>query len=606
MSTNFKPDQSDYKNIGQFRAWCQKVLPLVYDDTVSYYELLAKVLHYLNDVISNINLVGVDMTKLYEAYELLELWVNTYFEDLDVQNEINNKLDSLASDGTLLNWFTPIATQLSQPMVVSSVSEMTNTLKTYVLSSNGHIYQYKNNAWVDTNLVYATNIQNYMTYGVLPVSDLNELTNFGVYTKGSSSETPANIPNGENGIAFLLAVFSNNTTNYRVQIYFPLGTNRMYFRKYHLENGWLPWEKVLTSADFTSWQDYFKRFNDIPFNDLNELVETGVYFNVSTNVLANAPVNKGDTKNACAILVMAGANYVRNYQIYFDYYTGYLYTRNSLGYADNWTPWVRLLNETDIPTISSGKVSISKTSDSVYNINFGKYNTKLVRSVNTNTNTDAWNLLGVYCDGVTIVNTGTDILGPIMELNEADFVGGLHGDEKGTFIYITCDGKEWDYENTVVCKEIKIVLKSEIYRVSSKAHIYNRNLVITISENKIVGEVLYKCLVDDSILHSAPLGGLIGCPNEIITGIVMNNYAIKGLPTENISNYSKNNVSGTINWTNGSVTVNNLVGFEKEDYVGVLVVYEDKAKVYLYTVPPGETPIAKGEELFGKYEYLFS
>lgn len=605
MSTNFKPDQSNYKNIGQFRAWCQKVLPLVYDDSVSYYELLGKVLQYLNDVISNINLVGEDMTKLYEAYELLELWVNTYFEDLDVQNEINKKLDEYATDGTLFNWFTPIATQLSQPMVVSSVSEMTNVQKTYVLSSNGHIYQYKNNAWVDTNLVYATNIQNYMTYGALPVTDLDELMNIGVYTKGSSMEKPLNTPSDDNGDAFVIAVLSNNSVNYRVQMYFPLLTYRMYIRKYNPSSGWLPWNKVMTEQDWKALGDYFKPYDDIPSNDLNELNKNGVYFNISTNKLLNTPVTKGETENACAVFVMCGSSSIRNYQIYFDYYTGRLYTRNSLG-ATDWTPWRRLLNETDIPTISSGKVSISKTSDSVYGINFGKYITKLIRSVNTNSNLDAWNLLGIYCDDVTVVNTGTDILGPIMELNEGDFVGGLHGDEKGTFIYITCDGKEWDYENTVVCKEIKIVLKSEIYRATSKIHIYNRNLVITISENKIVGEVLYKCLVDDSVLHSAPLGGLIGCPNEIITGIVMNNYAVKGLPTESVSNYSKNNVSGTINWTNGSITVNNLVGFNYEDYVGVLIVYEDKAKVYLYTIPPGETQIAKGEELFGKYEYLFS
>lgn len=108
MSTNFKPDQSNYKNIGQFRAWCQKVLPLVYDDSVSYYELLGKVLQYLNDVISNINLVGEDMTKLYEAYELLELWVNTYFEDLDVQNEINNKLDAMVTNGSLFELIEPL------------------------------------------------------------------------------------------------------------------------------------------------------------------------------------------------------------------------------------------------------------------------------------------------------------------------------------------------------------------------------------------------------------------------------------------------------------------------------------------------------------------
>ena len=29
-------------NLSPFRLWCQKVLPLVYDDSLSYYELLFK------------------------------------------------------------------------------------------------------------------------------------------------------------------------------------------------------------------------------------------------------------------------------------------------------------------------------------------------------------------------------------------------------------------------------------------------------------------------------------------------------------------------------------------------------------------------------------
>lgn len=45
------------KTIPHFKFWCQKVLPLVYDDSLSYYELLCKVVEYLNGVISDINAV---------------------------------------------------------------------------------------------------------------------------------------------------------------------------------------------------------------------------------------------------------------------------------------------------------------------------------------------------------------------------------------------------------------------------------------------------------------------------------------------------------------------------------------------------------------------
>lgn len=41
--------------IGYLRYWCQKILPLVYDNSLSYYELLCKIERKLNEVIKNIN-----------------------------------------------------------------------------------------------------------------------------------------------------------------------------------------------------------------------------------------------------------------------------------------------------------------------------------------------------------------------------------------------------------------------------------------------------------------------------------------------------------------------------------------------------------------------
>lgn len=41
--------------VHHFRFWCQKVLPLVYDNSLSYYEVLCKVGHKLNEVIDFLN-----------------------------------------------------------------------------------------------------------------------------------------------------------------------------------------------------------------------------------------------------------------------------------------------------------------------------------------------------------------------------------------------------------------------------------------------------------------------------------------------------------------------------------------------------------------------
>ena len=43
-----------YTGQGAFRFWCQMTLPIVYDDSLSYYELLNKVVLYLNNTISDV------------------------------------------------------------------------------------------------------------------------------------------------------------------------------------------------------------------------------------------------------------------------------------------------------------------------------------------------------------------------------------------------------------------------------------------------------------------------------------------------------------------------------------------------------------------------
>ena len=50
-------------NIETLRFWCRKVLPLVYDDSLSYYEVLCKVAAKLNEVIENENTQNETITE---------------------------------------------------------------------------------------------------------------------------------------------------------------------------------------------------------------------------------------------------------------------------------------------------------------------------------------------------------------------------------------------------------------------------------------------------------------------------------------------------------------------------------------------------------------
>ena len=87
--------------IRPFRFWCQKILPLTYDNSLSYYELLCKVVHYLNDVINEVNTIGNNYNEVVEMIVELKNYVDDYFDNLDIEKEIDDRLDELAENGTL-------------------------------------------------------------------------------------------------------------------------------------------------------------------------------------------------------------------------------------------------------------------------------------------------------------------------------------------------------------------------------------------------------------------------------------------------------------------------------------------------------------------------
>ena len=85
-----------------FSAWLASNIPAVYDNTMSYYEELTSLIHYLETVIlPTLNEDSEAVTSLSNLYKELKSYVENYFKNLDVQEEINNKLDQMAETGAL-------------------------------------------------------------------------------------------------------------------------------------------------------------------------------------------------------------------------------------------------------------------------------------------------------------------------------------------------------------------------------------------------------------------------------------------------------------------------------------------------------------------------
>lgn len=107
IQTNCLPDNPNINILkpnktGLFTNYIYKAIPLAFDESMSYYETLCGLLHYLkNVIIPTVNNNADAVAELQTLYEQLQDYVEKYFDNLDIQEEINNKLDQMVQDGTL-------------------------------------------------------------------------------------------------------------------------------------------------------------------------------------------------------------------------------------------------------------------------------------------------------------------------------------------------------------------------------------------------------------------------------------------------------------------------------------------------------------------------
>lgn len=63
------------------RYWCQKVLPLVYDESLSYYEILCKLCDEMKKLMQEIDDLSEDVTALKKAIADVEKWIENFDTD---------------------------------------------------------------------------------------------------------------------------------------------------------------------------------------------------------------------------------------------------------------------------------------------------------------------------------------------------------------------------------------------------------------------------------------------------------------------------------------------------------------------------------------------
>lgn len=93
-----------YENLTPFQLFCCNNFPFIEEtfDSLTTYKMLCKIVGYLQDkIIPTVDEIGNSQNELIEKFNELKNYVDNYFTNLDVQEEINKKLDEMAKDGTL-------------------------------------------------------------------------------------------------------------------------------------------------------------------------------------------------------------------------------------------------------------------------------------------------------------------------------------------------------------------------------------------------------------------------------------------------------------------------------------------------------------------------
>lgn len=158
-----KPFSFEYKKLFPFRWYVLENFPFIEAtfDGITEYQLYCKLCEYVNKTIEKLNELGLQTENITNAFEELQNYVNNYFETLDIQDEINNKLDEMVEDGTLARIINEqIFAELNQK--ISNDVEY-HFIKTGDLSGDCVLIKTKTKAFL-FDLSNSTNYQNITNY----------------------------------------------------------------------------------------------------------------------------------------------------------------------------------------------------------------------------------------------------------------------------------------------------------------------------------------------------------------------------------------------------------------------------------------------------------
>lgn len=95
----------EFKNLTPFKWFVLENFPFIEADfdALTEWQLFCKLGKEMNKIINSENTLGTQLENVTNAFIALQNYVNNYFDNLDLQEEVNNKLNDMVADGSLQN-----------------------------------------------------------------------------------------------------------------------------------------------------------------------------------------------------------------------------------------------------------------------------------------------------------------------------------------------------------------------------------------------------------------------------------------------------------------------------------------------------------------------
>lgn len=173
VDINVNNNYTDMKNLTPFKLCVLQNFPFIEADfdAVTNYQLLCKVVEYLNKVIDNNNKQNDNITQLEQNFITLYNYVKDYFDNLDVQDEINNKIDELITTGEFNSFLSRIYTPEMFGAKGDGVTDDTEAIQKALAFNNVNISK---NYLITENLVLHSNLKVFGGGTITKKSEFND------------------------------------------------------------------------------------------------------------------------------------------------------------------------------------------------------------------------------------------------------------------------------------------------------------------------------------------------------------------------------------------------------------------------------------------------